>query len=173
MDKSNNDAVGSRGFELGVALFVMLLAGLVIQDSLRVGMDWADDGPRAGYFPFYIGCALFISSSWLAILQLLTWKRRNPIFAERKQLVQVAQILIPIVVYVALMFGFGIYISSTLLIAWFMRRHGRHHIAVTAGVALGVPVLCYLVFERWFLVPLPKGQFMGQFISQHVALLGL
>ena len=31
---------------------------IVIVDSLRVGITWADDGPRAGYFPFYIGCLL-------------------------------------------------------------------------------------------------------------------
>jgi putative tricarboxylic transport membrane protein len=28
---------------------------LVLVDSLRVGIGWADDGPRSGYFPFYIG----------------------------------------------------------------------------------------------------------------------
>ena len=30
-------------------------------------------------------------------------------------------------------------------------------VPLTAAVALGVPLACFLVFERWFLVPLPKG----------------
>ncbi|MCK7500079.1 MAG: hypothetical protein MZW92_64435 [Comamonadaceae bacterium] len=28
---------------------------VVIVDSRRIGAGWADDGPQAGYFPFYIG----------------------------------------------------------------------------------------------------------------------
>ncbi len=51
----------------------------------------------------------------------------------------------------------GLYIPSALLIGWFMVRHGRHPLAATAAVALGVPAFFYLVFERWFVVPLPKG----------------
>ena len=38
-----------------------------------------------------------------------------------------------------------------------MRRHGRYSWAPTPGVARGVPLFFFLVFERWFLVPLPKG----------------
>jgi hypothetical protein len=38
-----------------------------------------------------------------------------------------------------------------------MRRHGHFGWRVTAAVALMVPVAFFLVFERWFLVPLPKG----------------
>ena len=43
------------------------------------------------------------------------------------------------------------------LIAWFMLRHGRYRVLPTAAVSIGVPLLAFLVFERWFLVPLPKG----------------
>ncbi|MDP2135579.1 MAG: tripartite tricarboxylate transporter TctB family protein, partial [Sulfuritalea sp.] len=53
-----------RGPEAGVALLLMAIGLVVIYDSLRVGIEWADDGPRAGYFPFYIGCMLAGSSAW-------------------------------------------------------------------------------------------------------------
>jgi hypothetical protein len=51
----------------------------------------------------------------------------------------------------------GIYIASVGLIGYFMVRHGKHKLALTAAVAVGVPVLFFVVFERWFLVQLPKG----------------
>jgi hypothetical protein len=51
----------------------------------------------------------------------------------------------------------GLYLASIALIAWFMLRHGRYRILPTAAVSVGVPLLAFLVFERWFLVPLPKG----------------
>jgi putative tricarboxylic transport membrane protein len=51
----------------------------------------------------------------------------------------------------------GIYLSSMLLIAFFMRWLGGYGPAIIVPVAIGVPIAFFLVFERWFLVPLPKG----------------
>lgn len=148
---------GTRGFELGVALFLALLAVLVISDSVRVGTGWADDGPRAGYFPFYIGCGLLAASGWIALGQLLAWRRHNPAFAEPGALTQVGSVLLPMVVYVAGIWGLGIYLASALLIGWFMRRHGGYGWGPAAAVGVGVPLAVFAVFEKWFLVPLPKG----------------
>ena len=151
-----DSGVSTRGPELGVALFLMALATLVIVDSLRVGVGWADDGPRSGYFPFYIGLALFGSSAWVAIGVLRRWKTLTA-FASRAQIESVWSVLWPMVVYVALIKPLGIYLPSALLIAWFMLRHGKHHALTTAAVAVGVPIVFFLVFERAFKVPLPKG----------------
>ena len=149
--------VGSRGPELAVAGFLMLLGGLVIADSLRVGTGWADDGPRSGYFPFYIGCLLLAASGWTFAKQLLRWARDDTAFAEREQISQVVAVLVPMAVYVAAIFGLGIYLASALLIAYFMWHFGKYRWRVTLPVAIGVPLFFFGIFERWFLVPLPKG----------------
>jgi putative tricarboxylic transport membrane protein len=149
--------VSARWPELGVALMLAATGVLVIVDSLRVGIGWADDGPRAGYFPFYIGLLLLGSSAWVALQQLLAWRGRNPAFAEKSQLASVWAILWPMVVYVGLVAGLGIYVASFALIGYFMLRHGKHGWLLTAAVSLGVPLACFAVFERWFLVALPKG----------------
>jgi putative tricarboxylic transport membrane protein len=154
---TRQDDVGTRGFEVGLAAFLAVLAVLVIVDSLRVGTGWADDGPRAGYFPFYIGCGLLASSAWIMVKQLLRWRSHNPVFAERSALGQVGAVLLPITVYVVAVGFIGIYLASILLIGYFMKRHGRYGWALTAAVSVGVPLAFFLVFERWFLVPLPKG----------------
>jgi len=155
-------SVGVRWPELAVALLLMALAGLVITDSLRVGTGWADDGPRAGYFPFYIGLALLLSAGSVALKQLLRWRVHEP-FAERAQLSSVWAILWPMTIYIGLVFPLGIYVSSVLLIAYFMLRHGKHGAALTAAVSLGVPLFFFGVFERWFLVALPKGPLEAYF----------
>jgi len=160
-DEKDN-AVGVRWPELGVALLLVLLAVMVIRDSLRVGTGWADDGPRAGYFPFYIGLALLLSAGWVALKQLLRWRAHEP-FAERAQMASVWAILWPMAIYIGLIFGLGIYVSSALLIGYFMLRHGKHGAALTAAVSLGVPLFFFLVFERWFLVALPKGPLEAYF----------
>jgi hypothetical protein len=55
--------IATRWVELIVALLFVLCGVIAIVDSLRVGITWAEDGPRAGYFPFYIGCLLVPAGS--------------------------------------------------------------------------------------------------------------
>ena len=153
----DSPAATVRWPELVVALGLMALAALVIADSLRVGIGWADDGPKAGYFPFYIGLLLLLSSGWVAVTTLLRWRKLTASFVGREALSGVVAVAWPTLIYVGLIGFTGIYAASVLLIAYFMRRHGRYGWPLTALVSLAVMLAFFLVFERWFLVPLPKG----------------
>jgi putative tricarboxylic transport membrane protein len=152
---NSNEAVSTRWPELIVAGVLLVVALLVITDSLRSGIGWADDGPRSGYFPFRIGLLLAGASVAILIGQLRA--RSMKVFAERAQLSMVVQVFIPIVLYVALIALLGIYAASLILIAYFMRRHGKYGWPLTAAVSVAVPLVFFGVFERWFLVPLIKG----------------
>lgn len=155
--EASGQSVGTRWPELIVAAALMLLAVLVIVDSLRVGIGWAEDGPRSGYFPFYIGMLLLLSSGSVLVGQLLKWRGEDSEFAKRTQIALVIAVLVPMAVYVGLIALIGIYLASLALIAYFMRRHGRYGWLLTGSVSVGVPLFFFIVFERWFLVPLPKG----------------
>jgi putative tricarboxylic transport membrane protein len=157
MSSSSSESVSVRWPEVAVAVFLLAIAGLVIKDSLRIGIGWSDDGPKSGYFPFYIGLALALSSGFVLIKQLIAWRRTEEAFAERSQLAQVVSVLVPMVIYVALIAWLGIYLASFILIAYFMKKHGGYRWVLTLAVALGVPLAFFLVFEKWFLVLLPKG----------------
>jgi len=159
MDNPDKDGaeVGQRWPELLVALLLAATGALVIADSLRIGIGWADDGPKSGYFPFYIGLALLAAALFIAVQQLRVWRQDTATFASREQLASVWAILWPMVIYVGIVAMLGFYVGSLALIAYFMLRHGKHGVPLTAAVAVGVPLACFLVFERWFLVPLPKG----------------
>ena len=84
--EASGQSVGTRWPELIVAAVLMVLAALVIVDSLRVGIGWAEDGPRSGYFPFYIGVLLLLSSGSVLIGQLLKWRRGGPGLCSRGQI---------------------------------------------------------------------------------------
>lgn len=155
--EDRSTAVRTRGPELAVACFLLGIAALVITDSLRVGIGWADDGPQAGYFPFYIGLLLAASSGWVLVSELRARAADSEEFATRRQVGLVVSVLVPMVLYVALIFAIGIYIASAVLIAYFMVRHGKYKAVVALPVAIGVPLFFFAVFEKWFLVPLPKG----------------
>ena len=143
--------------EAGVALLLLAIGLVVIYDSLRVGIEWADDGPRAGYFPFYIGCLLVLSSGWNLARTLLAWRQDNAIFSAWSELRDVMAMLVPMTVFVIAVPWLGLYVPGALLIGYFMRRHSEFSWLTTITVSVAVPVTFFLIFERWFLVPLAKG----------------
>ena len=88
-------------------------------------------------------------------------RRADPddVFIARHELVMVLQVLIPMTVFVILSVYIGIYISTALFIGFFMIWHGHYPLYKTVPVAIGVPIALFIIFEIWFLVPLPKGPF--------------
>jgi uncharacterized membrane protein len=52
---------------------------------------------------------------------------------------------------------FGLYVASALYLGFYVRSVGRHSWTTAVGLALAVPEVTFVIFERWFLVPLPKG----------------
>ncbi|MEY3252114.1 MAG: hypothetical protein RL227_1087 [Pseudomonadota bacterium] len=154
----DSPSIDSRWPELAVAGLLLAVGGVVVADSLRIGVGWADDGPQSGYFPFYIGLVLIASSGWVLIGQLLRWRAAAPeAFCTREQAGLVWAMLWPVAVYIGAIQLLGIYVASALLIGYFMTRHGRYRWTITLPVAVGVPLAFFIVFERWFLVPLAKG----------------
>ena len=65
--------------------------------------------------------------------------------------------VVPTAVYVAAIPFLGIYVASALLIIAFMKWLGKYHWLMSIAVGVAVPILTFLMFEVWFLVPLPKG----------------
>jgi putative tricarboxylic transport membrane protein len=145
-----------RSVEMGVALLIAVFALVVIVGSVQAGIGWGAEGPKAGFFPFYVGLAI-LASSIINFGAVMSEARNDELFAEWGQLRKVMSMLVPTAIYVALVPWIGIYVASALLIAAFMRWLGRYGWGMIAAVALGVPVVTFIIFEKWFLVPLPKG----------------
>lgn len=160
MSESSQSSGGAgpshRSVEIGVALFIALLAVIGIVGSLKVGIGWGPEGPKAGFFPFYISLIVLLSCAVNLIGVFREFTGRE-VFAEWGQLRQVFSVIVPTTVYVFAVPVLGMYVSSGLLIAVFMKWIGRYSWLLVAAVAIGVPIATYIMFERWFLVPLPKG----------------
>ena len=74
--------VSTKAVELAVAVAILVLGLVVIMDSRRVGAGWADDGPQAGYFPFYIGIILCFASAWTLWRTLFSGKGTTGVETE-------------------------------------------------------------------------------------------
>lgn len=157
---SNGNEQTARGpahatVEAWTAVAMGLFGLIVIAGSLQVGIGWGAEGPRSGFFPFYLGTAIVLSS----VVNFITARREHDgrIFAEWSQLRQVMMVVIPTTIYVLVIPFTGMYIASFVLIAGFMIWLGHYSAPFSLGIAAAVVIIIYFTFERWFLVPLPKG----------------
>lgn len=161
-DIGGSGAPGRAAFKLKTAEFAVAaaffaLGAIVIYDSARLGFRWGEDGPQAGYFPFYIGLLVCISSVINLARAMLIPAEKDSGFVERDQLRLVFAVLVPSTIYAGLIGWLGIYLASILFIAFFMRWLGKYAWSKIALVSVGNSVFFFLVFEVWFKLPLPKG----------------
>jgi putative tricarboxylic transport membrane protein len=151
-------ALRQKSAELVVAALFLVVGAIVIADSVRLGTGWQEiHGPRPGYFPFYIGLILCVAALVNAGRALTLRDEANKTFVEVGQLKLVLAVLVPSAIFAGAVTWIGIYVSAVLFIAFFMRWLGKYPWWKVAGVGLGTAVVFYLVFEKWFKVPLPKG----------------
>ncbi len=154
--ESRSSGPSYKTFEVGVAVAMLLFGAIVVYGSLQVGIGWGLEGPRAGFIPFYVGL-IIIGGSLVNLFNAQRDASFSGMFAEWSQLGQVAKVLVPATVYVFVMPYIGIYLASALLIALFMRWLGGYSWIKTLSLAIAMPLITFVVFERWFLVALPKG----------------
>lgn len=161
--KEQSSGVLTASVDAAVALILMLIGAVVMWDNYRIGASWGPDGPQSGYFPFYIGLFILVSSTVTFAQALLARKRNREVFVHMEQLKTVLMVLIPSLVYVLGIQLVGIYVASTVFIALFMLIMGKYGWLKTAVVSIGVSAAFFWLFEIEFLVPLPKGPLEAMF----------
>ena len=162
-----------RTLDVVVAAQLITVGAVVVGGSYRLGAGWSPSGPESGYLPFYVGLLVLASSTVTLLINLFTRNPNRAPFVEREQLRRVLQVLIPSIAFVLLIDYIGIYVAGCLFIALFMWWLGRYPLHTVVPVSVLIPLALFLLFEVWFLVPLPKGPveaFMASAICASVLL---
>jgi hypothetical protein len=141
--------------DLVTAGLLLALGVLVIGASVRMGIGWGSDGPESGFVPFWLAIVL-VGCSAFTILRAAR-RRSAKVFVRRDELVRVLQVLLPAAAMVAVTPYLGIYVAGAVYMALYMRLAGRYSWAASLALPLAFTLTMFLVFEKWFLVPLPKG----------------
>jgi len=155
-----------RTADLVTAAAFIVLGAIVIADALRLGIGWASDGPQSGFFPFWL--AAFMVTAAVIIAAQAARRHGGQVFVTRAQLRPVLAVLLPATGLVVLTGGLslgqvtllpalGLYVASALYLAFYMRWVGRHAWATVVVLSVGIPLATFIIFEHWFLVPMPKG----------------
>ena len=144
-----------RTADIVTASVLLALGGLVGADAIRLGIGWGTDGPRSGFFPFWLALVLVVCCV-IVIAQASRRETREP-FVTRERLRLVLKVLWPATAMVVLTHVLGLYVSAGLYLGFYMRWVGHHGWRAVLALSIGVPVAAFLIFELWFLVPMPKG----------------
>jgi hypothetical protein len=140
-----------------VAVLLFVAGAVVVSEARRLGAGWTSDGPGSGYFPFYVGLILCVSSLGIFYQARLSKARDTGTFVDRQQLKRVASVLLPAVLYVLCINFLGLYVASAIYIALFMIILGKYAALKSVVLAVVVNAGFFLMFEVWFKVPLYKG----------------
>jgi putative tricarboxylic transport membrane protein len=160
-DQKERAAFSQKSAEIVVSALFFLVGALVMYDSVRLGATWGDDGPKPGYFPFYIALIMALAALVNLVRAAMMRPEKNRPFVLAGQLRMVLTVLFPTAIYAAAIIWIGIYASSIVFIAFFMRRLGKYPWWKVVLVSIGVVAVFYVIFEIWFKVPLPKGPLEG------------
>ena len=145
----------TRSVDIVVSLLLAAFAALMAYDNWKSGAGWASDGPKAGYFPFYLSLLLG-AASLFGFAKALLGPPGSP-FVNREQLGRVMQVLVPTFLFCLLTQWLGIYVASFLLIAGFMRFVGGIAWWKSLATSLVFAVAMFVTFDVAFDVIMPKG----------------
>ena len=140
-----------------VAAVLTMVGLVVVVEARRLGAGRTSDGPGPGYFPFYIGAILAIGGVGILYQSLLSKTANTGTFVDSEQFKRVMSVLLPALLYVAVIMLLGQYIASAIFIALFMVWLGKYSWLKSVVVGLAVNALFFAMFEVWFKVPLFKG----------------
>jgi len=148
-----------RKADIIVALGLMAVGLLALGDAVRIGFGWGMSGPEAGFFPFYMGLGIVISTFFIVRRGIKILKKEGmgkPLIAKGG-LTQILWVLLPAVGVVLLTELLGLHLATVLYLAFYMGVVGRIHWGKVILLSLLVPFVIYVLFDKIFLIPLPEG----------------
>jgi putative tricarboxylic transport membrane protein len=135
--------------KISSVLFILFGAFLIFE-SRKYSMGTIDN-PGPGFLPFLLGIAIVSMS---IVLLIRVWKKmktqdQTTSWPERKGLIRISLIFIVILLFTALLETTG-YILL-------LRPVGKQKWLWTLLISIGATLVSYLLFDRWLMLPLPRG----------------
>ena len=148
-----------RKADITVAFFLMAIGILVVADSIRIGFGWGMSGPEAGFFPFYMGLGVVISTVFIVIRAIKIYKKEGAgkSLVPKGGTAQILWVLLPAIGVILLTELLGLHLATILYLAFYMGVVGKINWGKVVLLSIVVPLVVYVLFDRIFLIPLPEG----------------
>jgi putative tricarboxylic transport membrane protein len=148
-----------RKADIIVALGLMVIGLLALGDAVRLGFGWGMSGPESGFFPFYMGLGIVISTFFILLRAVRIYRKEGsgkPLIPEGG-LQQILWVLLPAVGVILLTELLGLHLATVLYLAFYMGVVGKIQWGKVALLSILVPLVIYILFDKIFLIPLPEG----------------
>ena len=141
------------------AVLLLLGALVLILQALKLPVAWTEIGPGTGFFPFWltVGVALHAALILVQSLRAPVPPGRAAPLIERESVRPLLVVFLPMVAVIGMLRYLGIYIGGGLYLAGYMIFVGRQRWVTVSLVSILLPVTLFFIFERWFLLLMPKG----------------
>ena len=154
--------------EISSSLFLLLLGIGYLAYNTQYSMEtWSNPGPAV--FPLIVG-GIFILLAFDHLIQGVrkgkgeegrggAGSRTGSVkaFLQESGEAKAFILIVVFILYLFLMKGVGFYISNLLFVVSSSRLLGARDWTRPLALAVGIDLFCYLLFEVWLKVSLPKG----------------
>lgn len=148
-----------RTYDIVSTLFWMTFGLYVIISGVRLGFgEWQN--PGSGFIAVLSGCGLlFLSAIWLVMTIAKKWglAPTKKFFAEFDSYKRVLVIILSLVVFAALLDWIGFMITTLAFLVFLFRSIDPQKWGIAIPLALGITIVCVIVFQVCLKVQLPEG----------------
>ncbi len=150
-----------RRADTGVAIVLAILSLYFMWKSTELPVGWRPGmGPGGGAFPFWLSLAMLVCSVLIAVRGLMgrtPESQSDAPFVNPEARRQIAIVVGSLAAMIAAIHVVGVYVAVPLFIVFYVRFVGGHRWVTTLALALAIPVVTFLFFEKLLLIILPKG----------------
>ena len=145
-----------------VSILGMMIGAAIMNAASEFPLEFTENGPGAGFWPFALGTALTIAA---VVLLVYTISNKKELSKELVALtlpanMRVYMMMAIMVVYVGLINVLGFYPASALLIPTTMKLMDFHNKKVIAITTVGTIAFIYLVFSVLLHTQMPQSMFL-------------
>ena len=145
-----------------VSILGMMIGAAIMNAASEFPLEFTENGPGAGFWPFALGTALTIAA---VVLLIYTISNKKELSKELVALtlpanMRVYMMMAIIVVYVGLINVLGFYPASALLIPATMKLMDFHDKKVIAMTTVGTIAFIYVIFSLLLHTQMPQSMFL-------------
>ena len=142
-----------------ISSILLIVLAIVIMVEARHYSFGTIDNPGPGFLPFLLGLALGGMS--IALL-MKGWKKREkqPVvtsWPERGGLIKISSIFLMLILFTLFFEITGYIVNVFIFFLVLLRPIGRQKWVWSLTISIGATSISYLLFERWLMLPLPRG----------------
>jgi putative tricarboxylic transport membrane protein len=143
-------------------LLLILFAVFIGFESIKYPLGTIDN-PGPGFLPLLLGVAMTIMA---LSLTMRAWgnvndKVHRPFWPEKGGLPKVSLTFVVILLFTTLLEITGYMINIFFLFLILLRPIGRQKWTWSISISVAATLVSYLLFDKWLMIPLPRGIWFG------------